>query len=276
MSGRGREPPLISRSTKTQKLIQESATVFLLACTLILFSSFSHRIASSIQVPVHLLLPHAPRLHLAYVGGRGDRSTIASATSRDHRMSCDLGDRTQTQMCAFYRHRNNAASINQSQPFAYLEAALEPGELLVQVRQRVLQGVHGRRDVAVHGLDAHLDLVQQRVGVDVPGELDLLVPEQLPVVCGCVGVVVVSNGRGVTRSTGGGAWGGRKAGTHMRTRLPTVWSSLLMVSVPELGIFSLAESFHSHFRSPSASRYDSERGGAFIFLPAAVAGAGPA
>lgn len=43
-----------------------------------------------------------------------------------------------------------------------------------------------------------------------------------------------------------------------------VWSSLFMVSVPELGIFSLAESFHSHFRSPSASRYDSERGGAFI------------
>ena len=50
----------------------------------------------------------------------------------------------------------------------------------------------------------------------------------------------------------------------MRIRFPMVWSSLLMVSVPELGIFSLAASFHSHLRSPSASRYDSERGGAFM------------
>lgn len=33
-----------------------------------------------------------------------------------------------------------------------------------------------------------------------------------------------------------------------------VWSSLLMVSFPELGIFSLAESCHFSLSSPSVSR----------------------
>lgn len=62
----------------------------------------------------------------------------------------------------------------------YLEATPEPRELLVQVRERVLQRLHGRGHVSVHRLHPHLDLVQQGVRVDVARELDLLVPEQLP------------------------------------------------------------------------------------------------
>lgn len=138
---------------------------------------------------------------------------------------------------------------------------------------------------------AHLDLVEQGVRVDVPRELDLLVAQQLP------GVMVVvdgwmwgdkddvhvggrSIGRSRTASQPPPAAPGRHAErrrrnrqerTYMRIRFPMVWSSLLMVSVPELGIFSLAASFHSHLRSPSASRYDSERGGAFMAAAAWLA-----
>ena len=78
-----------------------------------------------------------------------------------------------------------------------------------------------------------------------------------------------ADGAGGAGGLGGGArvhvWGGMVAGSlaHIRSRLPTVWSSLLMVKVPALGI--LVSFAYVTRRSSSASRYDALRSGAFCW-----------